>query len=65
MKIHEISFEIDWSKFKPGKTFFIPCLDTDLAKQKIARVVKRLQYSVEMRVVIEQGVKGLRVWRIE
>ena len=65
MKIHGINFEIDWSKFKPGKTFFIPCLDTDSAKKEATRIFKRLQYSVEMRVVIEDGVKGLRVWRIE
>lgn len=64
MKIHGISFEIQWSKFKPGRTFFIPCLDTDAAKEEVARVVQRLQYSVEMKAVIENGVKGLRVWRI-
>ena len=65
MKIHGISFQIEWSKFKPGRTFFIPCLNTDDAKNQVDLVVKRLQYSVEMKVVIENGVKGLRVWRIK
>lgn len=64
MKVHGISFEIDWSKFKPGRTFFIPCLDTETAKKEVATVAKRLRYSVEMKVVIEKGVKGLRVWRL-
>ena len=64
MKIHGISFEIDWSKFKPGRTFFIPCLDVESTKEQVELVTKRLQYSVEMKVVIENGIKGLRVWRI-
>ena len=65
MKIHGISFEIDWSKFKPGRTFFIPCLDIESAKYEVERVTKRLRYSIEMKVVIENGVKGLRVWRLK
>lgn len=65
MKVHGISFEIDWAKFKPGRTFFIPCLDTEAAKKEVLRVVKRLQYSVEMKGVIEGGIKGLRVWRLK
>jgi hypothetical protein len=65
MRVHGLSFEIDWSKFKPGRTFFIPCLDLETAKKEIIDVTKRLKYSVEMRGVIENGVKGLRVWRIK
>lgn len=65
MKVHGINFEIDWSKFKPGRSFFIPCLDLETTKKQVKAVAKRLQYSVEMRGVIEDGVKGLRVWRIE
>jgi hypothetical protein len=65
MRVHGLSFEIDWSKFKPGRTFFIPCLDLETAKKEVETVVKRLKYSVEMRGVIENGVKGLRVWRIK
>jgi len=64
MKVHGISFEIDWGKFKPGRTFFIPCLDLDAAKKEVEAVAKRLRYSVEMKGVVENGVKGLRVWRI-
>jgi hypothetical protein len=65
MKIHGVSFEVDWAKFKPGRTFFIPCLDADSAKKEVTRIIKRLRYSVEMKIVIEDGVSGLRVWRIK
>jgi len=65
MRIHGISFNIDWAKFKPGRTFFIPCLDVEGAKKEVETVAKRLKYSVEMRGVIENNVKGLRVWRLK
>lgn len=64
MEIHGINFEIDWVQFKPGRSFFIPCLDTSLAKIKVLKICKRLKYSIEIRIVIENGVRGLRVWRI-
>lgn len=65
MKIHGISFNIDWASFKPGRTFFIPCLDLASAKRNTKLVTKRLGYSVEMKGVIENGVRGLRVWRVK
>jgi len=65
MRIHGISFNIDWAKFKPGRTFFIPCLDVEGAKKEVEAVAKRLKYSVETRGVIENNVKGLRVWRLK
>ena len=64
MRIHGVSFQIDWSKFKPGRTFFIPCLDLEAAKNEVRRTTKRLRYTIEMRGVIENGVQGLRVWRL-
>lgn len=64
MRIHGVSFQIDWSKFKPGRTFFIPCLDLEAAKNEVRRTTKRLRYNIEMRGVIENGVQGLRVWRL-
>lgn len=65
MRIHGVSFEIDWAKFKPGRTFFIPCLDLKAAREQVELVAKRLKYSIETKGTIENGVKGLRVWRIE
>jgi len=39
-------------------------LDHKAAKKEILRVMQRLEIEVEMKVVIEEGVKGLRVWRV-
>lgn len=64
MLVQGLSFDVDWAKFKPGRTFFIPCLDIESAKKDVNQVCKRLRYKIEMRGVIEGGVKGLRIWRI-
>lgn len=64
MLIHGIDFSINWAKFSVGTSFFVPCLDTEHAISQVKRTTKRLRYAIEIRVVIEQGVQGLRVWRV-
>jgi len=62
MKIETVSYQINWQKFKPGRSFFVPCVDTKAAKAEVTRVTKRLKIPIVMKVVIEDGVMGLRVW---
>tara|TARA_R110000868_G_scaffold170286_1_gene405523 strand:- start:123 stop:317 length:195 start_codon:yes stop_codon:yes gene_type:complete len=64
MLIERISYNINWRNFKAGYSFFIPCLDPPSAKKVILRVTKRLKIKIITKLVIEEGVKGLRVWRI-
>jgi tRNA A37 threonylcarbamoyladenosine dehydratase len=64
MIIEKVQYEIDWSEFKRGSSFFIPCLDTVQAKRTILEVTKRLKYKVLFKVVIEDGIRGLRVWKL-
>ena len=64
MKIETVSYQIEWRKFKKGYSFFVPCIDTQAAKETIARVARRLKMEVVTKVVIEDGIKGLRVWRM-
>lgn len=64
MKIESVTYQLDWSKFHQGQSFFVPCIDHIKAKDTVGKVTKRLNISVEIRVVIEEGIKGLRVWRI-
>ncbi len=65
MLIHGLNFDINWSKFVVGASFFIPCLDTDGAAIQIKRTVKRLRYKIKIQVVVEKGIQGLRIWRIK
>lgn len=64
MKIETVSYRIDWSKFRKGYSFFVPCIDHEAARGAIAQTMKRLKMTVLTRVVVEEGIKGLRVWRV-
>lgn len=64
MLVEKISYNVNWKNFKVGYSIFVPCLDPDAAKKDILRVTKRLKMEVIFKVVIEDGVKGLRIWRI-
>jgi hypothetical protein len=64
MIVEKVHYEINWAKFKRGASFFIPCLNPVQAKRTILEVTKRLKYKVLFKVVIEDGVRGLRVWKL-
>jgi len=42
---------------------FFPCLDTIDAKRTVATLCGRLRIKILMKVVIYDGIRGLRVWR--
>ena len=65
MKIHGISFNVVWERFGVGTSFFIPCLDVHEARTKVKEVAKRLGYKVQTKGVVEENIKGLRVWRVK
>ena len=65
MRIHGISFNIVWERFGVGTSFFIPCLDVNEAMRKVKEVARRFRYGVKTKVVVEENIKGLRVWRIK
>ena len=64
MQVEKISYQIDWRKFKKGTSFFIPCLNCRSAKKEILCTTDRLNIKVLTKVVIEEGIRGLRVWRV-
>jgi hypothetical protein len=64
MKIETVSFQIDWKKFRKGYSFFVPCIDHEAARQTLAVVTKRLKIKTISKVTVEEGIKGLRVWRV-
>lgn len=64
MRIAGVAYRINWKKFKRGTSFFIPCLDDVEAKKEIQSITKRLKYEIVMRTVIEDSVKGVRIWRV-
>jgi tRNA A37 threonylcarbamoyladenosine dehydratase len=64
MQVEKVNYDINWKAFKRGWSFFIPCLDTVRAKREILEVTKRLGIKVLTKVVIVEGIRGLRIWRM-
>ena len=57
-------YEIDWPKFQPGSSIFIPAIDTEDALAAMTKESKRLEFEFVHKVVVEDGVKGIRFWRL-
>lgn len=64
MRVENVEYEVNWRKFRRGTSIFIPCLDPPRAKQEVLSVTKRLKVPVLMKVVIDDGIRGLRIWRV-
>jgi hypothetical protein len=64
MKIETVTYTVDWSRFRKGYSFFVPCIDHRAAREEIATISKRLDMDTLSKVEIIGGIKGLRVWRV-
>jgi hypothetical protein len=64
MRVENVSYQINWKAFRPGMSIFIPCLYPANALAEISKVMRRLKVSVVTKVVIQDGVQGVRIWRV-
>jgi hypothetical protein len=64
MQIDGVDYAIDWENFTVGSSFFVPCLRDEEGRQRIERKMNRLGYKVLIKIVVEDDIRGLRVWRI-
>jgi hypothetical protein len=64
MRIQSKLIEIEWHKFKPYSSFFIPCLDVKDMKHQVKSECKRMKFKVLIKVVTENRIRGIRVWRL-
>jgi hypothetical protein len=59
-----VDYQIIWSEFKPGSSMFIPAIDTKAAIAALTRESSRLEFEFVHKIVVEDGIKGIRVWRL-
>ncbi|CAB4190062.1 hypothetical protein UFOVP1288_33 [uncultured Caudovirales phage] len=64
MYVEQVEYEVNWKAFKRGSSIMIPCLSFHKARNTVRPVFKRLGYKVLYKGVIEDGVRGLRIWRL-
>lgn len=65
MEVMGLPLLIEWDKFQPGTSFFVPCLDRRAVERFVRQEAARLRLNVVCKQVVESGVYGLRVWRME
>lgn len=63
MILEGVKYDINWRAFRKGKSMFFPCLDTDKALATVHGVCKRMRIQILTKVVIVDGIRGLRIWR--
>ena len=59
----KVKVVVDWDKMVVGASVFVPCVDTDKAKQQIKKIAEMKEWAVEVRVRIENDMFGVRIWR--
>lgn len=64
MQIEGVTYEINWRAFRKGTSMFFPCLDPRRATVQLMVVMDRLRIEVLVKPTVENGVRGLRVWRM-
>lgn len=64
MIINGIHYKILWAEFKPGTSIFLPAVDVKPVVYAIRKESTRLGFDCVHKVVIENGIRGVRVWRL-
>jgi hypothetical protein len=64
MQIEGVRYDVNWKAFKRGTSIFIPCLDPPRAKETVRAILRRMRIKVLMKLVIEENIRGLRIWRL-
>ena len=59
-----VDYQIRWPEFLPGTSIFIPAVNTDAALAAIKKESERLEFQFTHKVVVEDGIMGIRVWRL-
>ena len=64
LNLEDVYYDINWDAFLPGTSIFLPCLSCVEARKRVLFFLKTLQFDNVCKISIEDGVRGLRVWRI-
>jgi hypothetical protein len=54
---------LDWDAFVVGASFFVPCINTDLAVKQLTTITDNRLQQVTTKIRVENGRLGVRIWR--
>ena len=58
-----IKIVTNWGAMHVGASVFIPCLNTQVAKEQVVKLFKRKKWQGKTKIAIENGKLGIRIWR--
>lgn len=64
MLVENVEYWVNWKAFKLGTSIFIPCLNCRSARATIRRELEKYGITALLKVKIEDGIRGLRIWRL-
>jgi len=59
----KVKVVVQWDAMVVGASVFLPCIDTEKAKQQLEKISAFKSWQVAVRVRIEDKMFGLRIWR--
>jgi hypothetical protein len=54
---------VSWGNMEVGASIFVPCINVDVCKRQVKEVIDMFEWTVIMRVCVEDYRLGLRIWR--
>jgi len=59
-----VKIVVNWSNMSCGHSVFILCINTEKAIAQLAKILDRKGWQCTVKVVVEGGRLGVRVWRM-
>tara|TARA_R110000822_G_scaffold14327_10_gene50597 strand:- start:4755 stop:4991 length:237 start_codon:yes stop_codon:yes gene_type:complete len=59
-----VHLTVDWGKMVIGSSLFIPCINTEEALKQAFNIFNDQKWTFKHKIKIENGILGLRIWRI-
>ncbi len=54
---------VNWDEMHVDASIFLPCVNTEKAKEQLKKLAKRKSWEFDLQVCVEGGKLGLRAWR--
>ena len=59
-----ITYDIDWRRWEPGASIFIPCIDAPGIRERVHKEGTHRGIKLMSRVLIKDQYFGVRFWRV-
>lgn len=64
MLINNVEVEVVWENFVVGSSFFVPCMYPEKGLKDIEKELEFKAFDFCPMIRVEDGVLGIRVWRV-